>query len=217
MFVGDKRLSEVEEIPHFDEVVLKNEELNNLFHSSYENACIYLQKKYGIPAGDYFLTSECNSVNSKIKRGKEGLFLHHIYEYNKECPNINNLSVAKNAKEYSFEFQKGENLCYCNYMEHFILHLKIFEMRIYSSRDVLFRVLFRDGVVNHLVPKLNDIYYNECTNKASWHQVAVSLIKDDRQDYFALRDNVLEKTLKKFGNVMTGETRWLTESKLYKF
>ena len=215
MFVGDKRLDEIEGLLCFDNVVLKNKELNILFHSSYEDACFYLQKKYGIPNGNYFLTEECKSVNSKIKRGKEGLFLHHVFEYNREEPSVNNLSIAKNAKEYSFEFQKGENLCYCNYLEHFILHLKIFEMRMISLKNTIWQIFFKDGVINHLVPKLNDIYHNMCQNKSPWHQTAVSLIKNDAQDYFTLRDNVLEKILKNFSNLMYGRTRMLTENKLY--
>ena len=57
-----------------------NEELVRLSQLNYFNLCEYLKKKYGNVPGDYFRNEKCKVVNQTIKRTKEGLFVHHIFD-----------------------------------------------------------------------------------------------------------------------------------------
>lgn len=91
-----------------------------LFTHNYFEDIEFLLNKYGAAKYDYFCTESMKKRNSKASRTKEGLFCHHIYEY--EYPLICNPIVAQ---KYPFEIQKKENLCYCNILEHLILHIKI--------------------------------------------------------------------------------------------
>lgn len=98
------------------------EELYKEKEMNYEELCDYLIKKYGAVQGNYFLTESMKSKNQKITRGNEGLFVHHTYERKYIM-----LSNPAFASRHRFEYQFGENLVYCNYIEHFLLHLKIIQ------------------------------------------------------------------------------------------
>ena len=116
---------------------------------SYVEYCDYLQGKYGKSKYNYFSTNW--SRNPKVSRTKEGLFTHHKYENQGIM-----LSEAKYAKNNPYEWQLAENLVYCNYLEHLLLHIKIFkEDKLDLRRGIITGV---GGVVNFLVPTLNDIY-----------------------------------------------------------
>ena len=105
---------------------------------------------------DYFPNPECNSKNKKVTRTSEGLFCHHIME------NIyGNLGNKHIAKVYPFVAQKKENLVYCNFIEHLILHLKInvnacsefeypFEIGYFFSSEGFFWILY----------DINNLYMN---------------------------------------------------------
>src|SRR5699024_3960677 len=51
------------------------------------------------------------------------------------------------------EWQAAENLVYCDYLEHLFLHILICEYPVSHTEDVGV-----GGVINHLVPQLNDLY-----------------------------------------------------------
>lgn len=122
---------------------------------SYDELCKYLIKKYGIVAGDYFLKENCISQNQKIKRGKEGLYIHHYYgkKYIMLCN-------TKWASKHSFEYQKGENLVYCNIFEHLLLHIKI-TLNYIKGNDRIYDGEFPGigGVVNHIGPAIYAKFY----------------------------------------------------------
>ena len=92
-------------------------------YKSYEELCEDCIKLYGAVSGNFFI--EAGKQNLDIKRSNEGLQIHHI----KECDDIfifvSDLSKWENAKNYPEEFQNKENLCYCNLIDHFLLHVKI--------------------------------------------------------------------------------------------
>lgn len=96
--------------------------LTNLLNLDYNQAVDFLLKKYGCAQYNYFYNEKCASENSKASRSKEGLFIHHIDE-----DTYMNLSDRKYAKLYPFEAQLANRLVYCNYLEHIILHIKIFQ------------------------------------------------------------------------------------------
>lgn len=94
-------------------------ESKKLFEKDYFGCVEYLLKKYGAVTDDYFINKNCRS-KGKFSRTKDGLFCHHIYEY--EYPLICNPDIACCLP---YELQLKENLCYCNILEHLILHIKI--------------------------------------------------------------------------------------------
>lgn len=93
---------------------------------SYNDYCAYLQNKYGL--------SPCNYTfggGGKDKRSSDGLELHHIKE-NK----ITGLSNKEKASNYPIEYQQPQNLCYCDYLEHMLLHIMIFEEDLEKNSDM---------------------------------------------------------------------------------
>lgn len=93
-------------------------EINKLLNLSYKGLCNYLKQKYGKVKGNYFLDPSCKVRNDAIK--KEGLLIHHIYDIK-----YGNLKKFDRAKRTNFLYQKGENLVYCNMLEHLLLHVRM--------------------------------------------------------------------------------------------
>jgi DNA-binding cell septation regulator SpoVG len=52
----------------------------NTNNNEYQQLVESLKKKYGVIATPYFLDEQLTIKNTKITRGKEGLFIHHIKE-----------------------------------------------------------------------------------------------------------------------------------------
>ncbi len=99
---------------------MEKEELMFQIEMPYKKQIAYLLKKYGCAKYDYFYTKTCKSKNSKVSRTQEGLYCHHIREDVALC-----LCEPNFAIKYPFEYQKAENLVYCNLLEHLVLHVKI--------------------------------------------------------------------------------------------
>jgi hypothetical protein len=137
---------------------------------SYLDLCKFLQNKYGIPKGNYFLTKTCKSPNAKIKRTKEGLFIHHIKENEAVL-----LSETKGAIIQPFEYQQAENLCYCNYLEHLILHYKIFLESMDELKKGSNKLLGIQGIVCKTIPEIND-YFNGYNYKSARYIKSLSLV-----------------------------------------
>lgn len=98
---------------------------------SYDEYCNYLKAKYGEVEYDYFHKDNKDGhliQDNKGSRGSIGLQRHHICE-----KYVANLSDPRIAAENSFEYQKKENLCYCNLLEHMFLHILIAEDLTSSS------------------------------------------------------------------------------------
>lgn len=147
---------------------------------NYLDLCKFLQDKYGVPNGNYFITNSCKTANKYIKRGKEGLFLHHIKE-NKYIL----LSTPAFAITQPFEYQHAENLCYCNYLEHLILHMKIVEEYLTEESLETNNCAVGIGGINHfIIPEIND-YFNGYTDYLPWQKTAFSLV--DKQSFDELK------------------------------
>ena len=82
----------------------------------------YLKRKYGLVPENYFMDVNCTRKSVKNGRGNEGLFVHHDYEYDPANPLVSNLSDSAVAKQFDYMYQHAENLTYCNYLEHLIIH-----------------------------------------------------------------------------------------------
>lgn len=112
-------------------LTINYKEIENQLITDYKNMIKLLNIKYGKVEGNYFLTESCKSKNQKITRTKEGLFVHHVYGYIE-----NHLSYRNIAYKFPFEYQKANQLVYCDYLEHLILHLKIGEIKKEYHHDL---------------------------------------------------------------------------------
>lgn len=159
-------------------------EYNKVKNLTYLEYCDYLQNKYGIGLGPYF--KENWVKNPKITRTKEGLFAHHKYEDHAIM-----LSTLEYAKNNPYEWQLPENLVYCNYLEHLLLHILICQYPAKNKNK--HENVGYGGVVNFLVPELNDVY-SGFMPVTGWKIKPYSVIKDHKDVYLQL--------IKKFKNIM---------------
>lgn len=155
---------------------MKSDEYEKVKDFTYLEYCDYLQNKYGIGLCDY-MTQSWNK-NSKISRTKEGLVAHHKYEDH---------AIMLSNKEYAmknpFEWQLAENIVYCDYLEHLLLHILICE---YPAIDRnMFEAVGIGGVINYIVPELNDVYSGWQTGK-TWQKNCYDLIINDKDVYLTL-------------------------------
>lgn len=153
---------------------------------SYLEYCDYLQEKYGIGLCDYMRPSW--TKNPKITRTKEGLLAHHKFEDH---------AIMLSKKEYAmknpYEWQLKENIVYCDYLEHLFLHILICENPS-SDKNKSDKVGY-GGVINFIVPELNDVYSGWVT-KESWRQNCHNAIINDKNVYLEL----LKRFKKFYGN-----------------
>lgn len=140
----------------------------------------YLKNKYGPVPENYFMDVNCTRKSTKNGRGNEGLFVHHDYEYDPANSLVSDLSKPEFAKQFDYMYQHAENLTYCNYLEHLIIHIKINLLRKEQLNGYI-----NDGVVNYMIPQLND-WYRYIANLKPWQEVAFSLIEDNYSDYVDL-------------------------------
>ena len=164
-------------------VDMDKKDLQDQLDLDYSDHLLYLKKKYGMCSGSYYLTEACVSTNAKIRRGSEGLQVHHDKEWNPDDISCHSLSSKELALKYSFDYQKPENLTYCNALEHFLLHIKIYKLR----KQALDGFLFIDGIESYIIPFLNDIYRAHHFNK-SYLKATKESIQDNYDDYLKLID-----------------------------
>lgn len=143
---------------------------------TYMQYCDYLQNKYGIGLSDY-MTKSWNK-NAKCKRTKEGLIAHHKYENHASL-----LSNTEFAKTNPYEWQLAQNIVYCDYLEHLFLHILICEYPAEGEKNS--EVVGIGGVINYIVPELNDFYSGWKTNQ-EWRKNCHNLIKNDKEVYMVL-------------------------------
>ena len=152
------------------------QEYINVKDFTYLQYCDYLQGKYGIGKSDY-MTKSWNK-NHKITRTKEGLMVHHKYEDH---------AIMLSTKEYAiknpFEWQLAKNMVHCDFLEHLFLHILICE---YPSPERNEReAVGIGGVINFIVPELNDVYSGWQTNQ-EWRIICHSKIINDKEVYLEL-------------------------------
>lgn len=147
-----------------------------LLKMNYEEAIQYLQAKYGRCPLPYFVYKNSSTHTKGITRTSEGLYIHHVLETvvdNLSSKDLNNPRLLEYAfdldridiEEVFWEMQQPEYLVYCDLLEHLILHIKINTMR--NAKEGYFCI---DGVINHLIPLLNEMYYKniEYTGQYAW-------------------------------------------------
>ena len=164
-------------------------EYQNVYTMNYLQYCDYLQDKYGIGLTDY-MTKSYNK-NPKCTRTKEGLLAHHKME-----DRMIMLSTKEYAELCPYEWQQKQNIVYCDYLEHLLLHVLIC---VYPSKDNIGFDVGIGGVVNFLVPELNDLYSGWETKQA-WRSNCHSKVKNDKDVYLAILKQFIdfEKTNPEF-------------------
>lgn len=173
------------------------QEYNTVKAFTYLEYCDYLQQKYGIGLCDYM--SENWKKNGKVTRTKEGLYVHHKYEDHAIM-----LGNPEYAKKNPYEWQKRENLVYCNLLEHLLLHLLICE---YPAEDKnKNEQVGIGGVVNFIVPELNDVY-SGFVSKQQWQQNCHNVIINSKDTYL-----LLIKRYKEFHEDNPFVVNWLLKS-----
>lgn len=149
---------------------------------TYLQYCNYLQDKYGIGLCNY-MTSGFN-VRSECKRTKEGLLTHH-----KKEDTMVQLSTPSIARLFPISWQSAEELVYCDLLEHLLLHVLIYK---YPSADKIPDVeVGIGGIINYIVPELNDVYSGWKTNQV-WRYNCHSKVINDVEVYLAILGQFME-------------------------
>ena len=119
---------------------MDKKEFKDVINLSYSEYCDYLKEKYGEVPYSY----------GNSKNNATGLFIHHIGEIKETALS----DVEKRKKPEFAQFQKPEMLVYCNYLEHFLLHIKIGE-----EADILREEqLGLGGPFKWIIPAINKYY-----------------------------------------------------------
>ncbi len=143
---------------------------------TYLEYCDYLQQKYGIGLSDY-MTKSWNK-NPKVKRTNDGLVAHHKYEDHAIM-----LSDKKYAMRNPFEWQLAKNIVYCDYLEHLFLHILICEHP--APCHNAFEAVGIGGIINFIVPELNDLYSGWET-KQPWRKKCHDRVINDKEIYLVM-------------------------------
>ena len=181
---------------------------------SYAEYCEYLQSKYGKPADYYFAPNF--APNGKIKKAEsDGLFVHHIKE--NEAANLSNEAVAKN---YPYDYQSPDNLCYCDMLEHLLLHILIYE-DVIDNKDTDVKGI--GGALNYIIPQLNDFYagWRPTTSQFTYLSKVVEVVENSIVVYkmlihrlsasFDVTSNFLKEVVCKSANNYEAESKNLYE------
>lgn len=185
---------------------------------SYNDLVKYLLDKYGHAQYDYFCNESCKSKNRKVPRTSEGLYCHHIYE-----KYVSNLCDPFWAKQSPYEYQKANNLVYCNLLEHFLLHIKIaydyadFEidknnpLQSKHKRGSFPRKISWDtsnaynirnmipitGGIDFISSDINTLFSQE-DSLSEWSRKCYMEIKDNFDDYISLIIEMIQKAVDSF-------------------
>ena len=185
---------------------MTKEEVNKiLYEISYNDYVNQLKEKYGNVPKDYFYVATKGKTQGElaktpgITRGKEGLYIHHVYEcyyLNLGDPFMYNLQLApsKLLDDKKIEdAQKAENLVYCNLLEHLILHIKI-ALEYHRGAEHV-GISFITGDLNRLYDlgdkNLIESTYN--TPNQIWKRAVYNNIKNDYNIYVILGKVIVNK------------------------
>ena len=152
------------------------QEYEKVKNFTYLEYCDYLQQKYGIGLCNYM--SESWKKNSKVTRTKDGLYVHHKYEDHAIM-----LGNPEYAKKNPYEWQMKENLIYCDLLEHLLLHQLICEYPAENKNKS--EQVGIGGVVNFIVPELNDVY-SGWVSKLTWQQNCHKVIINNKDVYLII-------------------------------
>ena len=130
---------------------MNREEYNRIKDLNYREYCKYLQDKYGLPPMNY-MTEKGNRYSKNNRAADDGLMIHHLYE-----DHDIKLSERGRALKRPYEWQRKENLLYCDCLERLYLHYLICINPSDYAKENNIQVGLND-IIMELVPKLNDAY-----------------------------------------------------------
>lgn len=118
-------------------------EYNKVKDLHYIDYVAYLQRKYGLAKEPYFVFSRTGEwvyistttskkflmKNEKIRRLQDGLLIHHVAE-----DALYDLSNKYKADKYPKTYQEPPLLCYCDLLEHLLLHIMIYEFTAHQRK-----------------------------------------------------------------------------------
>ena len=142
------------------------EEYGRVKEMSYDKYCDYLRRKYGCPKHDY--------PNVADARPSEGLFIHHIGE--NEIANLSNESIRV---ESDHKYQTPEMLCYCDWLEHLLLHIMIGEETVGTTN------LGLEGCFTYLLPALRN-FFEDGKKTCKYNDAYYDVISGDKDVFDAL-------------------------------
>ena len=151
---------------------MKLKEYELVKNMKYEEYCNYLKEKYGEITKPYYRPTF--TKNASISRTKDGLLIHHIREDSGVM-----LSTKDVAMSQPYEWQLGENLVYCDYLEHLLLHIMLTEESEIDSPIGI------GGVHNFIAIELNDVFSGFVTKQA-WRYTCHQKIINDKDVFFSL-------------------------------
>jgi hypothetical protein len=111
-------------------------------------------------------------------RTKEGLVAHHKMENY-----ASKLAEPIEAVKYPFEWQTAPNIVYCDYLEHFLLHILICESKLDNPLDG--ELVGIGGIIQYIIPELNDMYSGWKTTQG-WRATCHSKVINDKDVYLTL-------------------------------
>jgi len=151
-------------------------EFENVKEMRYLEYCDYLQEKYGVGLVDYMTKSFIK--NKRVSRTSDGLIAHHKAE--DKMIMLSNTTIAEMCP---YEWQKKENIVYCDYLEHLFLHVLI--CKYPSPEKIPLADVGIGGVVNFIVPELNDLY-SGWVSKEPWRVNCHKIVIDDKVVYLEI-------------------------------
>ncbi len=157
-------------------------EYQEVKYMTYLEYCNYLQNKYGIGLADYMTKSY--NINPKCKRTKEGLVAHHKAE-----DKMILLATKEVAQICPFEWQQKENIVYCDYLEHLLLHVLI--CKYPSPEKMPMADVGFGGAINYIVPELNDLYSGWQTGQ-TWRKTCHEKVRNDKDVYLAILKDFID-------------------------
>ena len=103
---------------------------------------------------------------------------HHKYEDHAIM-----LGDLRIAMKNPYEWQLAENIVYCDYLEHLFCHILICDSPSDNRNPI--EAVGIGGVVNFLVPELNDVYSGWITGQ-DWRAICYKKIINDVDVYLEL-------------------------------
>lgn len=169
--------------------------MDKLLKMNYEEIIEYLKQKYGnVPKNYFTINGNKNQGNS---RTKDGLVIHHIDEdkmimlsnkknehliVNKGFVNIDQINIMYN------DFQKADRLVYCDLLEHLLLHIKIMEYPKPIINNIAVGI---GGILNYIVPELNDIY-SGINYTVEWKKKILEKVINGKEEYFLMLKYIIK-------------------------
>lgn len=176
---------------------MTKEELNHILYDiTYIDYIKILKEKYGEVSGPFFYLTRNNTwaKNQKIPRGKEGLYIHHMFEnlfidlsnidYYKQL--LDECKDNEKLLEVVSKTQEPDFLCYCNLLEHLILHMKIALEYNREQYEVGIHFIALDLTHYYDLGDNNLIKATFSAKNHQWKQQVYYNIKDDYEIYVEL-------------------------------